>query len=468
MLMKKFTSLFTLICAMFITTATAQVNQTVVFDFSKGLWNINTMENNNYSSYKKAAEHTDGTLTIKIDPTAKKGSYIYDSRGFIQLGKTGSKIILPAFDFAVERIEVVGHAEVGKAYPNVDMNIYVGNTAVSTACTGTTETYTYNIDAESQATGNVYELVIGSNGGDYSSIMCISCIKVYPAASENALTITAPVFDHAPGVYTSPITVKISSPTTEVEGVEKVTYYYTTENGYEPDSECNEIEDGKITISETCTLKVILEFEYSDTTYTSESTAAEYIISKEVTYEKATSVTTGKYFIVANGNIALPFENSVLPTKETTVENDNVSDAEYYAYTIEENLDGNYYIMDANGLYLTAFMGGGDDKKGINSHSAKDYTEWSISIEDGVAKIRKNEYILVFRDNTITAINEAVVTKTEIYPSLYTVPAPQTAIEGVNAEAQQDAEIYDLTGRRISEIVKPGIYIIGGKKTLIK
>ena len=359
MLMKKFTSLFTLICAMFITTATAQVNQTVVFDFSNGLWNIPTLEENNYSTIKTVGEYTNGTLTIKIDPTANKGSYNYDGKGFIQVSKAGSKIILPAFGFAVEKIEVVGHAEGGKDYPNVDMNIYVGSTAVSTACIGTVATNTYEIAADNQSAGTVYELVIGSNGGSSSSIMCISCIKVYPAASDNALTIIAPVFDHAPGVYTSPITVKISSPTTEVEGVEKVTYYYTTENGYEPDSECDEIEDGEITISETCTLKVILEFEYGDTTYTSESTAAEYIISEKVTCEKATTVKAGKYFIVANGNIALPFENSVLPTKETTVENDNVSDAEYYAYTIEENLDGNYYIMDANGLYLTAFMGGG-------------------------------------------------------------------------------------------------------------
>ena len=472
MLMKKFTSLFTLICAMFITTATAQVNQTVVFDFSKGVWDIKTatqllMENNQYS-YKSANEHTNGTLTIKIDPTANNGSYFYDNRGFIQVGTKGSKIILPAFGFAVEKIEVVGHAEGGASYKNVDMNIYVGNTAVSTACTGTTETYTYEIAADNQAAGNVYELVIGSKGGNYSSVMCISCIKVYPAASENALTIKDPVFDKAPGVYTSPITVKVSSPTAEIEGVEEVTYYYTTEDGFEPDSECDVIEDGEITISETCTLKVVLEIKYKTETYTetytSASSSAKYIISEEVTCEKATTVTTGKYFIVANGNIALPFENSVLPTKETTVENDNVSDAEYYAYTIEEDGNGKFYIKDVNGLYLSTFMG---DKEGINSHPAKDYTEWNISIENEVAKITKDEYILVYRDNKITAIKKANVTTTEVFPTLYTVPAAPTAIEGVNADVEKNA-IYDLTGRRIDEIVKPGIYIVGGKKVLVK
>jgi hypothetical protein len=344
------------------------------------------------------------------------------------------------------------------------MNIYVGNTAVSTACTGTSETYTYEIAADNQAAGNVFELVIGSNGGNSSSVMCISCIKVYPAASDDALTIIAPVFDHAPGVYTSPITVKVSSPTAEIEGVEEVTYYYTT-GGYEPDSECDKIEDGEITISETCTLKVILEFKYGENYYTSESTAAEYIISEEVTYDKATTVKAGKYFIVANGNIALPFDNGVLPTKETTVEDDKVSDAEYYAYTIEEDGNGKFYIKDVNGLYLTSYISNKDD---IKSSTVKDYAEWNIAIENGVAKIIKDEYILVYRDNKIIAIKEANVTATEIYPSFYGIfDEVEASIDSVDSD-NQEAIIYDLTGRRIDEIVKPGIYIVGGKKVLVK
>ena len=42
-----------------------------------------------------------------------------------------------------------------------------------------------------------------------------------------------------------------------------------------------------------------------------------------------------------------------------------------------------------------------------------------------------------------------------------------TAIDGVEAEVENDV-IYDLTGRRINEIVKGGIYIINGKKVLVK
>ena len=53
--------------------------------------------------------------------------------------------------------------------------------------------------------------------------------------------------------------------------------------------------------------------------------------------------------------------------------------------------------------------------------------------------------------------------------------AGTTGIENVKAEPTVDASqngevkvIYDLTGRRIEAITAPGIYIVGGKKVLVK
>ena len=43
-----------------------------------------------------------------------------------------------------------------------------------------------------------------------------------------------------------------------------------------------------------------------------------------------------------------------------------------------------------------------------------------------------------------------------------------TAIEEVETESENVKAIYDLTGRKLSEITKPGIYIIDGKKVLVK
>ena len=41
-----------------------------------------------------------------------------------------------------------------------------------------------------------------------------------------------------------------------------------------------------------------------------------------------------------------------------------------------------------------------------------------------------------------------------------------TAIEGVETEVENT--IYDLTGRKIETITKGGIYIVNGKKVLVK
>ena len=42
-----------------------------------------------------------------------------------------------------------------------------------------------------------------------------------------------------------------------------------------------------------------------------------------------------------------------------------------------------------------------------------------------------------------------------------------TAIEEVETEAAETV-IYDLTGRRVNEITKAGVYVVNGKKILVK
>ncbi len=49
----------------------------------------------------------------------------------------------------------------------------------------------------------------------------------------------------------------------------------------------------------------------------------------------------------------------------------------------------------------------------------------------------------------------------------WTVSGTNASIEGVEAETE-NAEIYDLTGRRVEKVTNAGIYIINGKKVLVK
>ena len=440
------------------------LNETVVFDFVNGGWKIPTMEENNFSSIKTAGEYTDGAKTNKIDPTANGGSYIYDSKGFLNISKPGTKIILPAFGFAVEKIEVVGHSS-GTSYANVDMNVYVGETAVSTPCIGTAATSTFEIAAENQAAGNVYELVIGSNGGNYSSVMYITYIKVYPA--ENKLE--APVIDLASGVYVGAQTVNVHSATADIEGVTNVTYYYTTD-GNEPTVEDEET-DGEITIENSCTLKVVVELTYGDKTYVSASTSAEYIISEAVTYHRAVAVESGSYFLAANGHVAAPLANGVLPGIETTIDGNDLTEAVYYAITLEEAAEaGTYYIKDVNGNYIyTSSMYGTSGPKLSSNGAYTPMSSWTITIaedENSTATIVSEGLTLVYD----TAAGAFKVTESVsdgmVLPTFYGTKA--TGVENVVINGEAIESIYDLNGRKLEKVTEGGIYIVNGKKVLVK
>jgi hypothetical protein len=378
--------------------------------------------------------------------------------GYLRIAKPGSKITLPAFDFAVEKIEVIGHPSAA-SYPNVDMNVYVGSTAVSTACIGSTETYTYEIAADKQAAGNVYELVIGSNGGNYSSVMFITYVKVYPA--ENKLE--APEFDLESGVYVGEQTVNVHSATTDLEGVTDVTYYYTTD-GNEPTVDDEET-DGAITISESCTLKVIVELTYGDKTYVSASSSAEYVITEEVTYHRAVAVENGNYFLVADGNVSMPIAGTTLKAKETTVNGDDVTEAVYYALTLEET-DGGFHIKDVNGKYIYNTM---MTPHKLSSNTSAPMDSWTITIaedDNSTATIGCNGYVIVYNEGEFVAVDANAVPATAVYPTLYGIH--ETGIDKVVGENGEENAIYDLQGRKVEHITNGGIYIVNGKKILVK
>ena len=437
---------------------TPALNETVVFDFANNVWGIQEgLDPVTFAGTKTAGEYTDGTKTIYIDPTAKKGQFYYEN-GYLRIQKPGSKIVLPAFDFAVEKIEVVGHAS-ATSYPSVDMNVYVGSTAVSTACIGSTETYTYEIAADNQAAGNVYELVIGSNGGDYSSVMYITYVKVYPA--ENKLE--APAFDLASGVYVGEQTVNVHSATTDLEGVTDVTYYYTTD-GNEPTVEDEET-DGEIVITESCTLKVIVEFTYGDKVYVSASSSAEYIITEEVTYHRAVAVESGSYFIVADGNVSTPINGTTLMAKETSVSGNDVTEAVYYAVTLEETENG-YHIKDVNGNYIYNTM---MTPHKLATGTSAPMDAWTIEIaddENSTAMIVCNGYALALQNGVFCTCPVAMIPADAILPTLYGTHATGINEAVVNGEAIES--IYDLQGRMIEKVTNGGIYIVNGKKTLVK
>ena len=73
------------------------------------------------------------------------------------------------------------------------------------------------------------------------------------------------------------------------------------------------------------------------------------------------------------------------------------------------------------------------------------------------------EYTIEIPAGVVTSTDGA---KNEAANYTFTIGVTE-GIDAVDAEAENDV-IYDLTGRRIAEIVKPGIYIVNGKKVLVK
>lgn len=179
------------------------IAQEVTLDFTQNGWKLPT-------SKKPATkgEYTYNGFTISID--ASKNFY-YNS-GYLMLKSTNTavgKLTLPAFNFAVEKIEVVGNT--GASGKTME-NIYVGNIAVSTAKKGSGSTNSFVIDKQYQAAGNRYTLQVSAANAQ------ITYIKIYKKAVDlTATTLTLSAIPTEPiaigGTFSSTPTLKAGEQT---------------------------------------------------------------------------------------------------------------------------------------------------------------------------------------------------------------------------------------------------------------
>lgn len=127
-------------------------------------------------------------------------------------GKDGiGRLTLPAFNFAVEKIEVVGN-NVSNVSTKTKENIYVDNTAVSTEKIGSKGTNAFVIDKQYQAAGNRYTLQVSAANAQ------ITYIKIYKRAVDlTATTLTLSAIPTEPiaigGTFSSTPTLKVGEQT---------------------------------------------------------------------------------------------------------------------------------------------------------------------------------------------------------------------------------------------------------------
>lgn len=123
------------------------------FDFTDNAWKFPTSKQIEEGSY------TNNRYTIKVAGCGDgNGFYFYANGKALLLGKTGAYLTLPAFNYEVGKIDVVGASD---ASDKVKQNIFVGETAVSTETTGAKDvTNTYNIAEDYQNAGTIYTLKV--------------------------------------------------------------------------------------------------------------------------------------------------------------------------------------------------------------------------------------------------------------------------------------------------------------------
>lgn len=163
--MKK--TLLTLVAALVAGTASAQK---VTWDLTENPFGITSTKT------VEATTYTSGAYSITLAGSTGDGFYYHSSGKYLMLGKQGAYLQFPAFDFAVGKIVVTGR---NGASAGTQMNLYVGETAVSTQTTGSASTNTYAVAAANQVAGTVYTLKVNSKHNAQ-----ITKIEIFEATGE--------------------------------------------------------------------------------------------------------------------------------------------------------------------------------------------------------------------------------------------------------------------------------------------
>lgn len=142
----------------------ADAEPEVTLDFTSNTWKLPTK----YATDK--ATFSNGTYSITLE-AASSGYKFNDYKGSecIIFGKQDATLTLPAFNFDVERIDIVGSSS---ASGKVTQNIFVDGNPVSTETTGAKGTNSYVIAEASQKAGTIYTLkVTNANNSQVSKIL---------------------------------------------------------------------------------------------------------------------------------------------------------------------------------------------------------------------------------------------------------------------------------------------------------
>ena len=416
---------------------------------------------------KESKEFSNGTYTVVL--TAASSGYYFNSDGYLMLGKKDATLTLPKFNFAVSKIEVIGHAG---ASASVLQNIFVGNVAVSTETkgaaldtgnpqsTGDAKTNTYEINAAYQAAGNQYTLKVTSKHN--TQITKILIYKQSGAVKENpALAFSVDKVNHEVGTdFTAPTFSKKTTATVKFSSDNEAVATVNAEGVIALGTE-----EGKAVIT--------AEAAENDKYAAGKATCTIYVWHY-VTYKKATAIESGKkYLIVAQRDdktyYAMPRKESdtygYLNTqmKEGTLDELKVESSYDDNFVFAEFEDG-YSIQDCYGRYL--YM----DGEHASFQLGTEPVAWELEASDnGTFSLTNNGKFIQFGQGTFTSFG-AYATKQDntVLPMLFKMVEGTTGINNIQTTtAVKNNVMYNIAGQRVNKDYK-GLVIMNGKKMMVK
>lgn len=416
---------------------------------------------------KESKEFSNGTYTVVL--TADSSGYYFNSDGYLMLGKKDATLTLPKFNFAVSKIEVIGHAG---ASASVLQNIFVGNVAVSTETkgaaldtgnpqsTGDAKTNTYEINAAYQAAGNQYTLKVTSKHN--TQITKILIYKQSGAVKENpALAFSVDKVNHEVGTdFTAPTFSKKTTATVKFSSDNEAVATVNAEGVIALGTE-----EGKAVIT--------AEAAENDKYAAGKATCTIYVWHY-VTYKKATEIVSGeKYLIVAQRDGKTYY---AMPQKETAnygYLNTQMKEGTLDELKIESSYDDNfvfaefedgYSIQDCFGRYL--YM----DGEHASFQLGKEPVAWELEASDnGTFSLTNNGKFIQFGDGTYTTFG-AYAKKMDktVLPMLFKMVEGTTGINNIQTTtAVKNNVMYNIAGQRVNKDYK-GLVIMNGKKMMVK
>lgn len=433
--------------------AVAEETAEVSLDFTTNSWGFPEGSSNKGT---ESQSFTSGDYTIILEATSS--GYYYNTDGYLLFGKSGSTLTLPAFDFDVSKIEVVGR---DGASASTVQNIYVGETAVSESTKGATGTNTYEISESYQTAGNVYVLKVTSAHNTQ-----ITAINIYKASGKASA-----------GLAFSESSISVEQGTDFTAPT--FTYATTAEITFTSDNEDVATVDasGNISLAGGTGTAVITATSEENDEYNAGSTTCTITVYTYNTYKKATTIESGKqYLIVAQRDdctyYAYPLSStytygylSVGTISELTDEID-VKSTYDDSFTFTESGDG-YTIMDSEDRYL--YHSGTYNTFNVGSTP---YV-WSVEqLDDGTFYIEMDGYFIQWGQGTYTTFGcYTELQEGAVYPYLYVYDEEATtgikSVTTTEKEVDPDAPVYNLSGQRVTKSTK-GILIQNGKKFVNK